>query len=129
VPVPISGSNSVDVELEPGVWVPLALDDGGGSFVAGPTGPLSAVVTLYLATDTPADTKVQGVFYLTDAAGANPSDYLVIDHRGGGGKQFVHASPVPANKLLWFRVRAVPADGESVTTLLHRVLNGHHFAV
>lgn len=129
VPVLISGSNPVDVELEPGVWVPLALDGDGGSFVAGPTGVLSAVVTAYLATDTPADTKIQGVFYLTDPEGGNPSDYLVIDHRGGGGKQFVHASPVPANKLLWFRLRALPADGESVTTLLHRDLKGHHFAV
>lgn len=127
VPTLITGSNAVDVELQPGDWTTLALDADGGHVLTGPTGALSLLVHLYFATDTPADTKIQGVFYLTNADGGSASDYLVIDHKGGGGKQFAHSSPVPVGKLLWFRVRAVPADGETVTTLLHRDLKGHRF--
>lgn len=128
VPSLLNGSNPIDVQLAPSTWVPLALDTDGGAFLAGSTGAVSAVATLYFATDTPADTKIQGVFYLTDADGSNESAYVVTDHRGGGGHQFVHAAPVPVGKLLWFRVRAVPADGTSSTLLLHRDLKGHYFA-
>ncbi|WP_426568078.1 N-acetylmuramoyl-L-alanine amidase [Streptomyces canus] len=127
VPSPITGSNPNDVDLAPSDWQPLALDQDGGAVLNGPTGPLSLTAHLYFDVATPADTKVQGVFYLTDADGSSPSDYLVIDHRGGGGHQFIHNAPVPAGKQLWFRARAVPADGARVTKLLHRDLKGHYW--
>lgn len=128
VPLPITGSNATDVTLDPGVWVPLALDASGGPFVVGPTGQLTVAVHLYFDVATEADTKIQGAFYLTNPDGSGASDYLVTDKRGGGGHQFVHQAPVPSGKHLWFKVRAVPADGVAETTLLHRDLKGHYWA-
>lgn len=120
---------AIDVQLPPSEWVALALDADGGGFVTGPTSATTLTLTLYFDTATAADTKVQGKFYLLNADNTgSPSDYLVIDHKGGGGHQFVHNVPVPAGKKLWLAVRAVPADGTSVTTLLHRDLKGHYFA-
>lgn len=127
VPTQLSGSNAIDVSLNPGEWLPLALDADGGHFLQGPTGPLAAVVHLYFDVATPADTKIQGKFYLTDLNNENPSDYLTTDARGGGGHQFAHATPVPSGKRLWFAARAVPADGSSSTLLLHRDLKGHYW--
>lgn len=129
VPVPLTGSNPIDVALDSGEWVALALDADGGHILTGPTGPVSILVHTYFDVATPADTKIQGKFYLTNTDGTSPSDYLVTDKRGGGGHQFLHATPVPSGKRLWFAVRAVPADGTSTTSLLHRDFKGHYWTV
>jgi hypothetical protein len=126
VPTVLNESNSLDVELESGEWTPLAFKDEG-AFLAGPIPALSITVALYFDVATSPDTKIQGVFYLTNTDGTGQSNYLVIDHRGGGGHQFTHSQPIPAGKLLWFQVRAITTDGKAVA-LLHRVASGPYWA-
>ena len=123
VPNVLNQSNANDVDLVSGEWTPLAFAVAG-SFLSGPVSALDADVTLYFDTATPADTKIQGVFYTTntDNTGASNAS-LVIDHDGGGGHQFAFSQPVPAGKKLWFQVRAISANG-STTKLLHRVASG-----
>jgi hypothetical protein len=117
----LNESNAFDVQLS-GAWLPLAFQDEG-ALLAGPIPALNITVHLYLDVATPADTKVQGVFYLTNADGSGPSNYLVTDQRGGGGHQFHHSVPIPAGKKLWFQARAITPDGKPAT-LLHRVASG-----
>lgn len=121
VPFVLNESNAIDVDLTSGTWTPLAFADNGAFM--GAASALDISVNLYFDTATPATTKVQGVFYLTNTDNSSPSNYLVIDKRGGGGHQFVHNKPVPTGKKLWFQVRAVSDDG-SITKLLHREVSG-----
>jgi hypothetical protein len=125
MPTVLNESNAIDVQLESGKWVPLAFKDEG-AVLAGPVAALDLTVHLYFDVATSPDTKVQGVFYLTGSDGSGPSNYLVIDKRGGGGHQFTHSQPIPAGKLLWFQVRAFSPDGKPVT-LLHRVASGPYW--
>lgn len=125
VPLTLNENNANDVDLVSGVWTPLAFADEG-AFLAGPTGPIDVNVSLYFDSATPATTKIQGVFYLTNTDSTSPSNYLVIDHRGGGGHQFSHGVPIPAGKKLWFQVRAISEDG-STTKLLHREASGLYY--
>lgn len=124
MPRVLNESNPIDVDLTSS-WLPLAFEDNGPILV-GPVPALDVTVTLYLDTATAPDTKVQGVFYLTNTDGTGPSNALVIDHRGGGGHQFVHSQPIPAGKLLWFQARAISPDGAPVK-LLHRVAAGPYW--
>ncbi|MFM9703581.1 N-acetylmuramoyl-L-alanine amidase [Streptomyces galilaeus] len=126
VPTVIDESNALDVQLESGKWLPLAFADEG-ALLAGPVPALAIDVHLYFDVATTADTKIQGVFYLTNTDGTGASNYLVIDHKGGGGHQFHHSHPIPAGKKLWFQVRAISPDGTPVT-LLHRVASGLHWS-
>ncbi|MFI6032942.1 N-acetylmuramoyl-L-alanine amidase [Streptomyces sp. NPDC051315] len=125
VPAVLNDSNPIDVQLDSGKWVPLAFKDEG-AILAGPVSSLNLTVHLYFNTATSPDTKVQGVFYLTNADGSSPSNSLVIDKRGGGGHQFTHSQPIPAGKKLWFQVRAISPDSKPVT-LLHRVASGPYW--
>jgi hypothetical protein len=124
VPSILEESNPTDVELEPGVWTTLAFK-GDGILYAGPV-KHSTVVTLYFDTAIDAETKIQGRFFLTDVTdlkNEHPSAYLVIDHKGGGGHQFVHSQSVPAGKRLWFQVRSVDVTAK----LLHRAASGPYW--
>lgn len=125
VPSVINEANPIDVPLG-GDWTSLAFADAG-ALLTGPVAALNATVHLYFDVATNPDTKIQGVFYLTNADGTGASNYLVTDHRGGGGHQFAHGLPVPAGKKLWFKARAISPDG-SPATLLHRSASGLYWA-
>jgi hypothetical protein len=124
VPAVLNESNPIDVDLT-SAWLALAFKDEG-AILAGPVPALNLTVHLYVDTATSPDTKVQGVFYLSNADGSSPSNSLVIDKRGGGGHQFTHSIPVPAGKKLWFQARAISPDGKPVR-LLHRVASGPYW--
>ncbi|MFM9629354.1 hypothetical protein ACKI10_17225 [Streptomyces galilaeus] len=126
MPTVLDESNAIDVDLVSGAWTPLAFEDEG-ALLAGPIPALSVTAHLYFDVATSPDTKVQGVFFLTNLDGTGASNYLVVDKRGGGGHQFTHSLPVPAGKRLWFQVRAISPDGKPVR-LLHRVASGLHWA-
>lgn len=124
MPNALNESNPIDVLLTD-EWTPLAFEDEG-ALLAGPVPALDVTAHLYFDTATSADTKIQGVFFLTNLDGTAPSNYLVVDKKGGGGHQFSHSQPVPAGKLLWFQARAISPDGAPVT-LLHRVAAGPYW--
>lgn len=113
--IPVSVHNSIDVEIEAGVRTGLAFTPGGVLHGAGVIHSTIANVQ-FLA---PADTLIDGYFYLTNADGSSPSDYTVISKVGGGGHQFLNAGEVPAGKTLRF---AVVAD--KPVTVVHRHLSG-----
>ena len=125
VPTVLNESNPIDVDLVSGEWLPLAFKDEG-ALLAGPVPALDVNVHLYFDTGTSPDTKIQGVFYLTNADGSGQSNALVVDHKGGGGHQFTHSQPIPAGRKLWFQVRAISPDGKPVT-LLHRLASGTYW--
>lgn len=124
MPNVLNESNANDVDLS-ATWLPLAFKDNG-AILAGPIPALDVTVTLYLDTAADPNTKIQGVFYLTALDGSNPSNALVIDHKGGGGHQFIHSQPIPTGKKLWFQARAITPDGAPVK-LLHRVAAGPYW--
>jgi hypothetical protein len=125
VPTVLNEANALDVQMESGKWLPLAFKDEG-ALLAGPVTAAALTVHLYFDVATSPDTKIQGVFYLTNPDGTGASNYLVTDKRGGGGHQFTHAQPIPAGKKLWFQAQAITPDGKPVT-LLHRVAAGPYW--
>jgi hypothetical protein len=125
VPSVLNESNPLDYSLT-SEWTPLAFEDEG-ALLAGPIAALDITAHLYFDTATSADTKIQGAFFLTNLDGTAPSNYLVVDKRGGGGHQFSHSVPVPAGRKLWFQARAITPDGSPVR-LLHRVASGPYWA-
>jgi hypothetical protein len=125
MPSVLNEANPLDVELESGEWTALAFEDAG-ALITGPVPALNLTIHLYFDVATSTDTKVQGRFYLTDLDDSDPSGYLVVDRRGGGGHQFAHSIPVPAGKKLWFEARAISPDGKPVR-LLHRVASGPYW--
>jgi hypothetical protein len=125
MPSMLEESNARDVELPSGEWVGLAFDDAVVH-----SGPRlhDTLVHVTLDGDAPADTLVEGRFYLTDTAGNNPSAYQVIGpRRGGGGHQFALSGTVPAGKHLRFQLRVTTAD-DSPVMLLHRSASGPYWA-
>lgn len=118
-------SNSIDVDLVPGVWTGLAF---GGSAPAvlldgGTAGKSVLTQTVHLSFEQSEEVTVTGAFYLTDPDGvSNLSGYQETGPRhGGGGHQFTHEIDVPAGRHLRFRVKVDRADaGTETFKLLHR---------
>ncbi|MBK3625910.1 N-acetylmuramoyl-L-alanine amidase [Streptomyces sp. MBT49] len=122
-PMMLNEANPKDVDLPSGEWVGLAFADPVVH-----SGPRlhDTLVHVTLAPDTPADTLVEGRFYLTDTAGGSPSAYQTVTRRGGGGHQFALSGVLPAGRHLRFQLRATTADGAPVA-LLHRTVSGPYW--
>jgi hypothetical protein len=125
-PMVLNESNAADVVLPSGgPWTGLAFTDAVIH-----SGPRVHDTIVHLLTDplTSATAVIEGRFYLTDTAGKNPSAYLPIVKKGGGGHQFVLSGQVPADRHLRFEARATTADGSPVT-LIHRMATGLYWAL
>jgi hypothetical protein len=118
-------SNPTDTQLKSGTWTGLAFADA--VLHSGPR-LHDTLVHVTLADTLPADTLVEGRFYLTDTAGKNPSGYQVVTRHGGGGHQFALSGRVPASRHLRFELRVTTPDG-SPAALLHRTATGPYWAV
>ncbi|MFB9391025.1 N-acetylmuramoyl-L-alanine amidase [Streptomyces coeruleoprunus] len=125
MPMMLAESNDRDVDLASGQWVGLAFDDAVLH-----TGPRRhhTLVHLLLAPETPDEAVVEGRFYLTDTKGQNPSAFMPVRVRGGGGHQFTCTADVPAGRHLRFQVRATTPDKRPVR-LLHRAASGPYWAL
>lgn len=121
VPHTISENNPIDVELPSGTWTRLAFTDAVIH-----AGPVTHQTLVHLLVDAPDDTVIEGQFYLTDTNGDDPSHYLPVTHRGGGGLQFTVCGHVPDGRHLRFQVRATTPDGQPVT-LQHRTASATYW--
>jgi hypothetical protein len=123
MPQLLNEANSTDVAIG-SQWTGLAFADAVLH-----TGPRrhTTLVHLLFEDDVPDGTVIEGRFYLTDAAGKNPSAYLPTRKAGGGGHQYTCTVEVPQGKHLRFEVRAHTPDGTQVK-LLHRVASGLYWA-
>ncbi|MFI6639940.1 N-acetylmuramoyl-L-alanine amidase [Streptomyces sp. NPDC050504] len=130
VPSMLNLSNSVDYDLTGGAWTTLAFATDG---VIHP-GPRRHLTLVHLLFDPLlVETEIEGRYYLTDADGANRSNYLptLIRAAGGegvGGYQFSCTGDVPAGRTLRYEVRVTTPDG-TPARLLHRTASGPYWAL
>lgn len=128
-------SNSVDVAVVPGDWLPLAFGGASPAVLLGGGAEVKVISQLvHLSFEQDDNASVTGQFYLTDPDGSNPSGYQDTGpHAGGGGHQFVFENYVPDGKTLRFKVKVTrPETSPGVPdvtplTLLHRTASARYW--